>query len=54
MAMGIAMNRVSTNPLSIKFSSDSLAEARASKGLQEHIALLVDFIWRNQQEHTYL
>jgi hypothetical protein len=42
--MGASMNQASAHPLSIKFSNDALARARK---LQELVAQLVDFAWRN-------
>jgi hypothetical protein len=51
--MVIVMNRASesTCPLSNMFSGDAIASARR---LQEYVrvVVLVDFLWRHQQEHT--
>jgi hypothetical protein len=44
-----AMNQGSSKPVSIKFSKDFLAPARR---LQEYLALIVDFVWRNYAEHS--
>jgi hypothetical protein len=46
--LGSAMNRASVHPLSIKYSEDRFASLRR---LQEYIALFVNFVSRNHQEH---
>ena len=47
--LGSAMNRASVHPLSIKYSEDRFASLRR---LQEYIALFVNFVSRNHQEHS--
>jgi hypothetical protein len=44
-----AMNQRSTKHFSIKFSKDFLAPPRI---IQNCIAMIVDFVWRNYSEHS--
>jgi hypothetical protein len=46
--LGSAMNKASVHQLFIKYSEDCFASLRR---LQEYIALFVNFVSRNHQEH---